>query len=76
VPKESLVRLVKERSGGLRFDPAGTAPGRGAYVHPSAACITGAARRGGLARAFRVRLDPSEGARLMEELFEVAGVSG
>jgi hypothetical protein len=45
-------------------------------VHPSAECITAAVRGGGLARAFRLRLDPSEEARLIEETVEVAGVSG
>jgi predicted RNA-binding protein YlxR (DUF448 family) len=74
-PKRSLVRMVRDSAGTLRSDPTGTAPGRGAYIHADRGCLLAATRGGGVARAFRVRLAPSEAARLMEELFEIAGVS-
>jgi predicted RNA-binding protein YlxR (DUF448 family) len=34
-------------------DPAGTAPGRGAHLHPSTACLELAERRRAFARALR-----------------------
>jgi predicted RNA-binding protein YlxR (DUF448 family) len=42
--------------GRLVPDPRGTAPGRGASVHPTRACLQSAVRRGGFARAFRTAL--------------------
>ena len=49
--RDSLVRLVRNADG-VRPDPAAKLPGRGAWVHPRAACIELAVRRGGLQRAF------------------------
>ncbi|MGO8907046.1 MAG: YlxR family protein [Solirubrobacteraceae bacterium] len=79
-PKSELVRLALARhgaagdggSGGERstlavIDPAGTMPGRGAYLCrgtaagvPAGECLALARRRGGIARALRcaVRIDP------------------
>jgi uncharacterized protein len=51
--RESLLRLVRGADGGVRPDPAARQPGRGAWVHPRAACIELAARRGAFQRAFR-----------------------
>jgi uncharacterized protein len=50
--RDSLVRLVRGADG-VRPDPAAQSPGRGAWVHPRAACIELAVKRGGLQRAFR-----------------------
>jgi len=51
------VRLVLEPGGRAVVDPAQRRPGRGAYVHPDEQCLTRASRRGGLARAFRARVE-------------------
>jgi len=51
-PKRELLRLVHD-AGRPVPDPAQRLPGRGAYVCRDEACIERAARRGGLARAFR-----------------------
>jgi len=40
----------------VAFDPTGKANGRGAYVCHDEGCITGAAGRGGLARALGASL--------------------
>jgi uncharacterized protein len=51
--REALLRLVRGADGGVRPDPEAKRPGRGAWVHPRAACLELAVRRGGLQRAFR-----------------------
>jgi uncharacterized protein len=68
-PKAELLR-VAGTSAGVRVDPAGTAPGRGAYVHRDRACVTAALRRGALARALRRGLDQEELARLRKDIEE------
>ena len=40
-------------------DPAGTAPGRGAHLHPTAGCYDLAVRRKALTRALRARIGMS-----------------
>lgn len=57
--KEELVRLVRTADGAVAVDPAGAAPGRGAYVCREASCLTLARRR--LAGALRAkRIDFAE----------------
>jgi predicted RNA-binding protein YlxR (DUF448 family) len=68
-PKAELLR-VAGTSVGVRVDPAGTAPGRGAYVHRDRACVTAALRKGALARALRRGLDQEELARLRKDIEE------
>lgn len=42
-------------------DPLGTAPGRGAHLHPTAECYELAVRRNAFARALRLRPGSSDG---------------
>jgi predicted RNA-binding protein YlxR (DUF448 family) len=49
---EDLVRLVAAPEGEFVFDLAGRTFGRGAWLHPTPACLSQAAR-GGIDRAFR-----------------------
>ncbi|MFP5283417.1 MAG: YlxR family protein [Actinomycetes bacterium] len=60
--KASLLRLVSF-NGAVALDRAQTAPGRGAYLHPSTECVRLAVRRRGLVRALR---SPVEWSRLAE----------
>jgi uncharacterized protein len=69
--KRALVRVVRAASGAIAPDPTGKAPGRGAYVHPTPACVDEALRRGALARALRVGLDRGGAARLRADLERV-----
>jgi predicted RNA-binding protein YlxR (DUF448 family) len=62
--KPELLRLVRSSSGGIRIDPDGRAPGRGAYVHRSDACVDQALRRGALARALRTSIGSEEARKL------------
>jgi predicted RNA-binding protein YlxR (DUF448 family) len=70
--KAELVRVARTPEG-VRMDPHGTAPGRGAYVHPDPACVAEALRKGVLAGALRTGLAKEELARLkgqIEEAFQ------
>ncbi|WP_114855261.1 YlxR family protein [Brachybacterium sp. YJGR34] len=69
--RDQLVRLVREPAPGgasprVRVDPSGSAPGRGAWLHPDAACLDLALRRGGLARSYRGAVDTGLLARDLE----------
>lgn len=66
-PKQELLRLVRDGRG-VRPDPTGKAPGRGAYVHRDPDCIREATRKGSLARALRVNLSPEDLATLRREI--------
>ncbi len=71
-PKAELLRVARSPEG-VRADPRGEAPGRGAYVHRDAACVAAAVRKGALARALRTGdegLDQEELARLRNEMEE------
>jgi uncharacterized protein len=52
-PASQLLRVVAQ-DGAAVPDPVRRLPGRGAYLHPDAACLTEAERRRALPRALRV----------------------
>ena len=60
--REVLLRLTRGADGGVRPDPEARRPGRGAWVHPRAACIEAAVKRGGLQRAFRAAVQTTPAA--------------
>ena len=54
--KSELLRVVLVEHGprrSVRLDPRGKAPGRGAHLHPTVACLDLAERRRAFPRAFR-----------------------
>jgi predicted RNA-binding protein YlxR (DUF448 family) len=65
-PKAELVRVARRPDGVVTAHPAGTAPGRGAYVCRDRGCLELAGPR--LARALRVALRPEDLATLSEEI--------
>jgi len=72
-PRDQLVRLVREHipdgvAPRVRPDLTGSAPGRGAWLHPDAACLELALRRGGFARSFREKVDTGHLAQELEHL--------
>lgn len=69
--QSELTRFVLV-GGVVHPDPAGTAPGRGAWLHPRQECFEAAARRGGFARSFRRPADPAG----LQELHWQPGASG
>jgi predicted RNA-binding protein YlxR (DUF448 family) len=70
-PKAELVRVARTPAG-VRVDPHGNAPGRGAYVHRDPACVAAALRKGALASALRTGLAQEELARLRREIEEAS----
>lgn len=69
--KADLLRIVRSAAG-ARVDLVGSASGRGAYVHPDAACADAALRRGAVASALRSGLSQEELARLRNEIEEAS----
>ena len=57
--KKTLVRIVKSPDG-VRIDPTGRMPGRGAYLHESRECWETALKRGAIGRALRTEVTPAE----------------
>ena len=53
-PKRELVRVVRSPEGEISIDLRGKAPGRGAYLCPSAACLAKARKAKRLERTFEV----------------------
>lgn len=66
--KARLVRLVVAEGKGVRVDRTGSAPGRGAYVHPDHDCVEACIVGGGLSRALRVGLNERGAATLRADL--------
>lgn len=52
-PRSALLRVVAGE-GGLVADPAARLPGRGAWVHPTVACVGQAVQRRAFTRALRL----------------------
>jgi predicted RNA-binding protein YlxR (DUF448 family) len=65
--KRELIRIAAGPLG-VRVDLGARLPGRGAYVHPDAACLDAALARGALARALRTGLDSETAARLRTDV--------
>jgi len=59
--------------GALAFDVAKRAPGRGAYLHATRACVEGFAQRGGFVRSLRGVIAKGEREALLARLPEVQG---
>ena len=57
-PKPELVRVVRSPEGTVSVDLRGKAPGRGAYVCRSAACLKKALRSKAIGRALDVEIPP------------------
>lgn len=64
LPKRSLIRIVRGPEG-VRVDPTGKAPGRGAYLHDIQSCWE-RSLKGSLARALRTSLSEHEIEQLLE----------
>ena len=67
-PKRELVRVVRSPEGEISIDLRGKAPGRGAYLCPSAACLAKARKAKRLEHAFGVPVPDGVYERLAEEI--------
>lgn len=65
-PKRSLIRIVRTEDG-VRIDPTGKAPGRGAYLHDTRSCWENALK-GSLSRALRTELTSEDRERLLKSM--------
>ncbi len=63
--KPELVRIVRGPASEVEVDLTGSAPGRGAYLHPVSSCVEQACARGALARALRTSFSAERAATLM-----------
>ena len=72
--QSSFVRVVRTAEGAVQVDERGKAPGRGAYLHPSAACWQRGVA-GALQGALRVTLQQAdrEALRAYAEQFTARG---
>ena len=71
--RSALLRVVRTSGAVARFDPGGTAAGRGAYVHPDVTCVDAALGRGSLVRALRAAVGPDEARKLRGFVEEMQG---
>lgn len=67
-PKDSLLRVVKNKAGEIYFDPTDKAPGRGAYILKSKDAIMLAKKKHALDRAFQVKVDEKIYDDLLKEI--------
>ena len=67
-PKRELVRVVRSPEGEISIDLRGKAPGRGAYLCPSAACLAKARKAKRLERTVEVPIPDGIYDRLTEEI--------
>lgn len=73
-PKKELIRVVKSPEGVLSLDFKGKAPGRGAYLCHSGACLKKAQKAKALERAFDCTIDPSIFEQLLIKMEETEHV--
>ena len=60
MPKEQLVRIVKNSQGPITVDTTGREPGRGAYLCRALDCWGRALKKGALERSFKQSLSPRD----------------
>ena len=63
--KQGLIRVVRRSGGGAVVDATGRAEGRGAYLHPVAACVESARKKRSLDRALRTTIQAELWAELI-----------
>ena len=66
--KRELLRVVRGPEGTISLDRKGKAPGRGAYICKSEACLAKAVKQKQLERALEARIDEEVYQRLAEEI--------
>ena len=67
-PKRELIRVVRSPEGEISLDFKGKAPGRGAYICPSPACLKQAIKAKARERAFSTQIPEAVYEKLNEEM--------
>jgi hypothetical protein len=62
--KRQFIRIVRSTGGGVRPDPTGKAPGRGAYLCPNRSCWEQALAKKRLERALKTVLSAEDAAAI------------
>jgi predicted RNA-binding protein YlxR (DUF448 family) len=70
MPKKELIRVVKSPEGSIDIDLKGKAPGRGAYLCRSQACMDKAAKSRLLEKAFEQKIEQEVYDKLKTQLIE------
>lgn len=65
--KSHLIRIVRAPDGAVYLDSSGRAPGRGAYLCPSQACLEKALKRGSLGKSLHSPLSLSQQEEIRKE---------
>ncbi len=69
--KKELIRIVRDKDGGVFVDLTGKQNGRGAYICHSKACLEKALKNRGLERTLKIsKISDEVVAQLMEQLGE------
>ena len=68
--KKDLIRIVRTPEGTIETDLTGRKNGRGAYLCPGTDCLKKSLKNGGLAAAFKMRIEPETAERLLKEAEE------
>ena len=68
-PKNELVRIVADDDGNVSIDPAGRAPGRGAYLCRGTKCVGLAIRKNALSRNLKTSVS-AQAAEELRRMFE------
>lgn len=55
--KKDLIRIVKNKQGGIMLDKTGKAPGRGAYICDSLECLEKAIKCNKIEKSFEMKID-------------------
>ena len=71
--KKELIRVVRGVDGTVSLDFSGKAPGRGAYLCPSAECLKKAIRSKALDRSLETQIPPEVYDRLEKEMEQNTG---
>lgn len=71
-PKRELIRVVRRPDETIVLDATGKMPGRGAYICPSAQCLTRAQKGRRLEKTFSCRIEDAVYAHLQQMLTEVS----
>ena len=70
MPKNELLRIVRNKDGEIFIDESGKANGRGAYICKDAECIKRFFKSKGLDRAFKTAVPKEVYDKLAEAIFE------
>ena len=76
IGKKGLLRIVKDKEGGISLDLTGKKNGRGAYICRTAACFEAARKRKAFERSLKCKIPEEVYERLADEVEKAVEKSG